>query len=169
MDTPAATPEPAALWRRLAATLYDVFPVVAIWFGIGFVVTGARGFRAVPAYTWWFELLLLAGAFVYLGWSWRRGGQTLGMKAWRIVVVDAGGRSPGWARIALRFAVMMVGLASLPGAAWALQQPMGAPRIAVLGAAGAAVLGVLWVLVDRRGRMVHDLVAGTRVVSLPRR
>jgi uncharacterized RDD family membrane protein YckC len=169
MDTPTASPPPAALWRRLAATLYDVFPVVAIWFGIGFVVTGVRGFRAVPAYSVWFELLLLAGAFVYLGWSWRRGGQTLGMKAWRIAVVDASGRSPGWARIALRFVVMMAGIVSLPGAAWALQAPLTPARAAVLAAAAVTVLGVLWVLVDRRGRMGHDLCAGTRVVRLPGR
>jgi uncharacterized RDD family membrane protein YckC len=169
MDTPNARLEPAAPWRRLAATIYDLFPVVAIWFGIGFVVTGVRGFRAVPAYSVWFELLLLAGAFVYFGWSWRRGGQTLGMKAWRIAVVDAAGRSPGWARIALRFGVMMAGLAALPGVPWALEPPQSALRVAALGAAALAVLGALWALVDRQRRMGHDLVSGTRVVALPAR
>jgi uncharacterized RDD family membrane protein YckC len=94
----------------------------------------------VPPYTWWFELLLAACAFAYFGLSWRRGGQTLGMRAWRIAVVDAHGGAVGWGRWLLRFAVMLVSLA-------------------------AGLLGVLWGFVDPRTRMWHDLATRTRVIE----
>lgn len=138
----SSIPEPApnaALWRRIGAGIYDLFPVLAIWMGIGFLVVGLRGFEAVPPYTWWFEALLLASAFAYIGWSWRHGGQTLGMRAWRIRMVVDGDGVPGWRLIGLRFVVML---------------------LSVL----AALLGVLWALVDPQRRMWHDLAAGTRVV-----
>jgi uncharacterized RDD family membrane protein YckC len=142
MDLPSnAAPPPAAPWRRLAAGVYDFFPLLAIWILLTFGVTAARGMQAVPPYTWWFELLLLGASFFYLGLSWRRGGQTMGMRAWRVAVVGADGRAVGWGRWLLRFAVLLVSLA-------------------------AGLLGVLWAFVDRDRRMWHDLAAGTRVVAV---
>jgi uncharacterized RDD family membrane protein YckC len=141
LDDPAGdAPRPAAAWRRIAAGLYDLFPVLAIWMIVTFAVVGARGMQPVPPYTWWFELLLAACAFAYFGLSWRRGGQTLGMRAWRIAVVDAHGGAVGWGRWLLRFAVMLVSLA-------------------------AGLLGVLWGFVDPRTRMWHDLATRTRVIE----
>ena len=131
---------PAAVWRRIAAGIYDLFPVLAIWMIVSFAVVGARGMQPVPPYTWWFELLLLGCAFGYFGLSWRRGGQTLGMRAWRLVVVGDDDAPVGWWRWLLRFVVMGVSLA-------------------------AGLLGVLWGVVDRRRRMWHDLAARTRVVE----
>jgi uncharacterized RDD family membrane protein YckC len=140
-DDPAGgAPRPAAAWRRIAAGVYDLFPVLAIWMIVTFAVTGVRGMRAVPPYSIWFELLLLACAFAYFGLSWRRGGQTLGMRAWRIAVVDAHGGAVGWGRWLLRFAVMLVSLA-------------------------AGLLGVLWGFFEPKRRMWHDLAARTRVIE----
>ncbi len=96
---------PAPLWRRLAAAVYDLLLLVALWF----VVTGAL----VLLYGWsglpmeevngverppqWFLRnvlfpLLLALTWAFYAWFWLRGGQTLGMRAWRIRVRDALGR-----------------------------------------------------------------------------
>ena len=136
-----AAPPAAAAWRRLAAGVYDFFPVLAIWILVTFGVTAARGMQAVPPYTWWFELILLGAAFAYFGLSWKRGGQTMGMRAWRVAVVGADGRPIGWGRALLRFVVMGLSLA-------------------------AGLLGVLWAFVDRDRRMWHDLAARTRVIAV---
>jgi uncharacterized RDD family membrane protein YckC len=135
-----AEPRPAAAWRRIAAGIYDVFPLLAIWMIVTFAVVGARGMQPVPPYTWWYELLLAACAFAYFGVSWRRGGQTLGMRAWKLAVVGDDGATVGWPRWLLRFAVMGVSLA-------------------------AGLLGVLWGFVDPQRRMWHDLAARTRVID----
>jgi uncharacterized RDD family membrane protein YckC len=143
MSTPLKSdlPPPAAPWRRLAAGVYDAFPLLAIWILVTFGVTAARGMQAVPTATVWFQAILLGAAFFYLGLSWKRGGQTMGMRAWRVALVGADGRPVGWGRLLLRFAVMLLSL-------------------------GAGLLGVLWAFVDRDRRMWHDLAARTRVVAV---
>jgi len=140
VTTPEASPPAASTWRRIAAGIYDVFPVVAIWFAIGFLVVGLRGLRAVPPYSGWFELLLLLGTFLYFALSWRRGGQTLGMRAWRIRLLFDAGTRPGWGLLALRFGMLLLALAP-------------------------ALLGVLWGFVDAKRRMWHDIATSARVVD----
>lgn len=140
MSIPDPSHPAASFWRRIAAGIYDVFPVLAIWFAIGFLVVGLRGFRAVEPYTWWFELLLLLGTFVYFGFSWRRGGQTLGMRAWRIRLQFDAGTRPGWGLLALRFGMLLLALAP-------------------------ALIGVLWALFDPQRRMWHDIATHSRVVD----
>jgi uncharacterized RDD family membrane protein YckC len=85
-------------------------------------------------------LLLVAGA--YFIWFWRRGGQTLAMKTWRLRLVDTRGG--------------------------ALTPRLALARF-VLAALGTLCLGAgfLWALVDRDRQFLHDRLAGTRIVSVP--
>jgi uncharacterized RDD family membrane protein YckC len=105
------------------------------------VVLAARFGRAVPAGSVWFELCLLAIAMIFFCGFWTRGGQTLGMRAWRIrVVTDDGGTLDG-RRAALRFAAGLVAL--LP-----------------------AGLGLWWCLIDTERRGWHDRWTRTRIVRV---
>ena len=165
---PAATPSaPAGLWRRFAANLYDGLLVVAIWMCGGLLVVLLRG-EAVPPLTWWFKIYLLALAFGYFGWSWIRGGQTVGMRAWRIRVQRADGSPLDWGRAAIRFAVGSLVVAALGYGAWAAR---GAGPGVVVGSALLAIgaAAIAWALVDRRRRAWFDLAADTEVVQAPRR
>jgi uncharacterized RDD family membrane protein YckC len=126
---------PAGLARRIAAGVYDLFPVAALWMVAAAIWIAPSGGRAVPPGDPFFRAWLLLVAFAYYAISWR-GGQTIGMRAWKIRVEPA--RVP-WPRLALRFAVAVVGIA----------------------AAGA---GLWWSFFDEEGRCWHDLAAGTRVV-----
>ena len=69
-----------------------------------------------------FSLLLLAVSYAYFAFSWRRGGQTLGMKCWRIRVVDEHAGGPlTWRQTRVRFAVALLSWAPLGlGYWWAL-------------------------------------------------
>lgn len=139
---------PAPLWLRLAAALYDLFPLIALWMlTAGLALLAARGqveaAHAPPAFRIALRLALLAVSAGYFMISWRRGGQTIGMRAWRVRVVAADGQALSWSRALLRFAVALVSLLAL----------------------GA---GFLWCLFDRQRRGWHDLAAGTRVERLPR-
>lgn len=137
------TAEPATLWPRLMAGVYDIFLIGALLFlgtGLAVVVTGGD---AVAAGSWWFRayLLLLAGGFYC--WFWTHGGQTLGMRAWRLMVVDTSGKPIGWSHAALRYVCALLSWLSL--------------------------IGVLWCLVDSERRCLHDLASGTRVGRLPKK
>lgn len=159
MSSPAApgprpADAPAPLWRRLAAIVYDSLPLVALWILAAAVWIAlarwlAPGERAlIESYGRWavghwpFRAWLLVTAFAYFGWSWRHGGQTIGMRAWRIRVVAADGGRPRWPALLLRFVV-------------------------AIGSLAAAGLGYAWALVDRERRTWHDLASRTRTVLLP--
>lgn len=145
METPDRTAaRPAHLGWRLLALVYDVFPVLALWFAASGLMLALRGGRVVdpgsPA-SWLAFGLLWATSGAYALLSWRRGGQTLGMRPWRLKVVAADGGRAGTRALVVRYAVATLSLA-------------------------AAGLGLLWCLVDRERRGWHDLASGTVLVRL---
>ena len=114
-------------------------------FAVAFASTGmfylASG--GVPASGWLRHLLqfyLLVVFAAYFLWCWRRGGQTLAMKAWRIRLVV-----PGRERVPSDKALLRFVLA-------ALLVPTG--------------ISLLWALFDAQGQFLHDRLAGTRLVLI---
>jgi hypothetical protein len=68
---------PVALWRRLAAMLYDTLAVIGICFVVGGIAVGLNHGVAVPANHPGFSALLLLLNYLYFAFCWRRSGQTL--------------------------------------------------------------------------------------------
>jgi uncharacterized RDD family membrane protein YckC len=59
-------------------------------------------------------LLLIATTFIYYGYSLVRMGQTLGMLAWQVKIVDETGQEKiTWSQAAARYGASVVGLANL--------------------------------------------------------
>jgi uncharacterized RDD family membrane protein YckC len=137
----AAAREPASLLRRSLAFIYDTLVLMAVLMSCTMLVVLLRGLRPVEPGTGWFEALLIGVAALFYSWFWTHGGQTVGMRAWRIRVVGHDGGPVGWATALVRFA-----------AAWLSALPLG--------------LGLWWVLVDRERRAWHDRLSGTAVVCV---
>ena len=133
------SPRPCSLPRRAGAMLYDALVLVAIWM-VGTAVVVIFGNRGIESGNPLYQLYLVLLAFVYFHLSWRRIGQTLGMRTWRIRI-DPGDRPLTIARSLLRF---VGGLAS----------------IATLG------LGFAWALLRRDKRAWPDLASGSRLVQI---
>jgi len=108
--------EIAGFSKRLMALIYDALLVVAILLlaavlATTFVANVFPGYQQQhpgdlvkqPLYL----LYLLSWWYGYFAYSWRRGGQTLGMKAWRLKLVN---RLPGtlthWQMLARFFAAL---------------------------------------------------------------
>jgi len=70
------------LLRRIAAFLYDCLLLIALYFVITAAVVPLNDGQAIQH--WSYKLFLILVAFVFFDWFWRHGGQTLGMRAWRI-------------------------------------------------------------------------------------
>ena len=130
----------AGLLPRLGAALYDGLLLIALFFLATAVVDPFMPGDHVPAGAWWFRAYLLLVAFLFYGWFWTHGGQTLGMRAWRLRVLDPAGNPISWLRAALRF--------SMAVPAW------------------LSVVGALWCVKD--GRALQDILSRTRVVRLPK-
>lgn len=142
--SPAPAARPAHLGWRLLALVYDFFPVLALWFATSGLMLLVRGGEAVApgSLAAWAEFALLwavTGGYALL--SWQRGGQTLGMRPWRLKVLAADGRRATRRALALRYAVATLSLA-------------------------AGGLGFLWSLFERERRTWHDLASGTVLVRL---
>lgn len=130
---------PAHLGWRLLSLVYDGLPMIPLLMVVSAVFLALRGGRTVEG-----EPLLAALQFVLFWWiaglyfvaSWRRGGQTMGMRPWRLQVLAADGRLASWRKLWLRYGIATLSLG----------------------------LGLLWCLVDSERRGLHDLASGTVLV-----
>ncbi|HMH30549.1 MAG TPA: RDD family protein [Steroidobacteraceae bacterium] len=136
----------AGFARRLAALVYDSFLLAALLM----VFTGGalfftHGVAVLPAtagnwvYVYRTGLVLVIAGYYAL--NWRRSGQTLGMRAWRLRTVSDSGRTLGWTAVILRLCFGFI--------AWA-----------------PAALGVLWLYLDPEHLALQDRFSRTRVIHL---
>jgi uncharacterized RDD family membrane protein YckC len=104
----------AALWRRLAAMIYDSIIVAAIWMVVGFIVLSAFGIEQAqivqndavvmdPVYRLTLFSSMLLSAYLFFAWFWTHSGQTLGMQAWKIRVQNADGSAISYWQSLQRF------------------------------------------------------------------
>lgn len=138
--------KPPAIWRILAAMLYDALLVLAcimVWGFIAFALN--RGAVIVPGTLMGvvLQLGMLAIWAGFFAFFWSRQSQTLGMRAWRLVVVDATGHSPTFARALLRWLMALVTLL-----------PVG--------------IGLWWRWFDGERRCLYDRLSGTRLYVVTR-
>jgi uncharacterized RDD family membrane protein YckC len=139
------------LWRRLAAMTYDAVlltgilllasAAVTLPIGLGLGREAAEAVFRSPWFRWPFFLYWVAILAGFHLWFWTHGGQTLGMKTWRIRVVRTDGTP-----IALRDAVLRYLAATLS------LLPLG--------------LGFWWTLVDPARLAWHDRLSGTHLVRV---
>ncbi len=150
---PGHAPRTLVPWRLLAL-FYDLWPVVALWMltAVPFVLVdvathgGDTRHNIAPfslmAWLLWLACWLVTGLYATV--SWRRGGQTLGMRPWRLKLHAADGSAPSWRALWLRYAAGTLSLL-------------------------AAGLGFWWAWLDRDRLAWHDRASGTRLVRLPKR
>jgi len=133
---------PCTLPRRLAAIAYDSIVLIGLIFLAALPPTLLHGGGiSEPLPTFLMQLYLLAVAFAFFGGFWTHGGQTIGMRAWRMRVVDAHGNAISWRHALLRF-------------------------LAALLSWGALGMGFLWSLFDPDRLTWHDRLSGTRTVHI---
>jgi uncharacterized RDD family membrane protein YckC len=132
----------AALLRRLAAGAYDALILAGLLMLTSFVLIAARGGAAVPAGNPAYQAFLAAQVAAFFIGFWCRGGQTPGMRTWRLRVEAEAGARLTLRAASLRFAAAVVSIAALG-------------------------LGFWWILVDPQGRAWHDRLSRTRVVPVP--
>jgi uncharacterized RDD family membrane protein YckC len=115
MNKPTPT-QPGAtevgLLRRLGAIVYDALLLCATLFIATALVLPVTGGVAVAGGNPLFSLYLLLICFLFYGWFWTHGGQTLGMRAWKFRVQQHDGRPISWWAAGVRFA--LAGLWFLP-------------------------------------------------------
>lgn len=159
---------PAPLWRRLCAAVYDGL----VFLGLGMAallleMIVRESLLGLPRNTLVLQLCLFLVGLGFFGGFWVHGGQTLGMRSWRLQVRRLDGSALRWPVAAVRYTAML--------ATWAAALTPGLllmPRLAtmpalplVAAACAIAVLGATAILLsDGRRRAPCDWAAGTEVV-----
>lgn len=136
---------PPGLIRRMASILYDSLLLGAVLFLAGLplplIPEAMRG-------SWWMNILtrtyLVSTCLLFFTWFWTHGGQTLGMRAWRLKVVGVDGGPIGWRAAVVRFFGAILSWSALG-------------------------LGYLWILMDREKLAWHDRMSATRLSLIPKR
>jgi len=132
------------LIRRLAAMFYDLWLLFALWLLGSTADTFIRQALYADSNTGnplLLQIYLALVPFVFFAWFWTHGGQTLGMRSWRIKVLDKQGNA-----LTLQLALKRL--------LWACISllPLG--------------MGYVWMLFDRDQLAWHDHLSGTRLVML---
>jgi uncharacterized RDD family membrane protein YckC len=86
---------PAGLFKQLVSMLYDSFLIAALAFIATAILLPFNHGEAIsgPLY----NIYLLSILFIFYSGFWKKAGQTLGMKAWKIRIIDEYGNNPPWA------------------------------------------------------------------------
>ena len=135
---------PANLAWRALALIYDAIACIAIWFvvsGLWLLVMMGNTVAPDSILAWLMFLSLWAGPGLYAVMSWRRGGQTLGMRPWQLKVLQTDGTIASKKALMLRYVV-------------------GTFSLALFG------LGFLWILIDPQQRSWHDIASKTQCYRL---
>jgi len=130
---------PAGLLRRLAVMCYDALLLFGILFAATLVILPLNRGQAIAPYDALYTIYLLIVCFLYFGWFWTHGGQTLGMRAWGVRLLGQSPSGVSWRECLIRFLAALVSFI-----------PFG--------------LGFLWAGIDREKRTWHDHISGTRLV-----
>ena len=134
---------PAGLFYRLVAMFYDallLFSALLIATALALLATKGTLHYHNP----FFRTFLFLICFSFYSWFWLHGGQTLGMRAWRLQLQRLDGGPVSIWQALLRFMVAI-------------------PSLALAG------LGLLWMLVDKDRLAVHDRISESMIVRLPKK
>jgi uncharacterized RDD family membrane protein YckC len=134
------TPKTASFLRRMGAITYDAM----LLFGVLFVaaiplVLIEPDTREIPGVEWLIRAYLLTACFAYFGWCWHHGGQTLGMRAWKVRLMGRDGVTPRKRDLVVRFLAAILSWLLLGG-------------------------GYLWILFNSRREALHDRLSRTIIV-----
>ena len=140
----------ASFWKRLIAWVYDLlggFAVAILAFVVGYVVLfiitmpwveNAQALSEKVSNNPLWAIYLLLCVQYYYAWCWVKGGQTVGMKTWRLKLCKPDGSHLTWKEAYLRSSLSLGGIAQL------------------------------WSLFDKENRGWHDIACDSRVVQLPK-
>ncbi|MDH5369435.1 MAG: RDD family protein [Gammaproteobacteria bacterium] len=164
-----STPLDPSLLKRLLAAFYDGILILAtVFFAIALTLPFTKGEIAADNNIY-MSLYLLVVVYIFYGWFWTHGGQTLGMRVWKQQLVSYDGTPVNWQQTFIRV------LTGLP--AWGLFLIgiilwMVPDKIVLSGWVTSipkwlfALTGFTWVLFDIRSNNWRDKLSGTHIILI---
>lgn len=125
---------PPSIFKRLAVIVYDLLLLIAVFFAATLALLPFQKDNLFEPNSWMFSVYLLLVSFLFYGWFWTRSGQTLGLLAWKLQIVNQDGGRISWKQAFIRFVIAIL--------SW--------------GLCGA---GILWMMFNKERLMWHDIAS----------
>lgn len=132
MQSPSNNYPRATFFRRLAAMIYDILVSVAVGMVAAMVMllvlvilleNGVLDMNGTEHVSDFIQQSVLYKTVIqnwvavwvisFFAWFWKNGGQTIGMRAWRLRLFSTNDKSLGYSRVLLRIFVSFCGLGTL--------------------------------------------------------
>ncbi len=126
-------------FRRLAAIAYDSILLLAVLFAATALILPFNSGEALN--NWqiiFYRFYLLFVSFLFYGWFWTHGGQTLGLRVWKMKVLTLNHQSMTWKQAMIRFCFALL--------SWA-----------------AFGLGFIWIMINKNSLAWHDSLSQSRI------
>ena len=162
----------AGLLRRIAAMAYDGLLLVALLIFATAPVTLFTGGEATRSGNPFVSTWLFMVSFLFFAWFWTHGGQTLGMRAWKIRLQQADGQAVDLWQALLRFmtglpAWVIFGLGGFLCSDFSTEHlPAILRKLENLPCIVLITPGSLWLLVDHWPNSWRDRFTQSQVVDV---
>ena len=100
--------------KRIAASVYDLFLLLGVWFAVGSFVVWING--GIIQTKWVGPLLVILSTWIFYSYFWMNGGKTLGMAVWNFEIYSTDGGEITLKKVSIRFFsnIFTIFLAGLP-------------------------------------------------------
>ncbi len=113
---------PASLLKQFAAMFYDSLLICSVLIFETAILLPFNSGEAITSSI--YKLHLIAIVFIFYSWFWHKTGQTLGMKVWKIRIINEYGQNPSWQISFLRLFFAIISMLCLGvGYFWRLFTP----------------------------------------------
>ncbi len=129
---------------RLMALLYDGILVLGLWFVIAALFNATNNGEHMNTHNPFLPSVMFIALFWFNAHFWRRGGQTLGMRAWGLRLLNDDKGPLTLTQCLVRFFVS-------------------------LGSFLLFGLGYFWIWIDKDGLTWHDRYSNTRIIREPKK
>lgn len=108
MTTPSETYCRPGLFRHLIIIIYDSLLLMSVLLLASMIAVALNGGNAIGQGNPFFLIYLFGVSFIFYGWFWTHGGQTLGMRSWKVRLITSDGTDLTWQRAFIRFAITIL-------------------------------------------------------------
>lgn len=163
-SSPVATP---TLKRRLICLVYEAFLVTAVVMLALFVFLFAVQKLDARVAHYGRQIVLVVASGAYFIYCWTGSGHTLAMKTWRIKLVMLGHAQVPFKAALVRYVFGWGWVLPALAVCWAFHLT-GKAQVAIAVGVNIIAWG-LTAFLDKDRQFLHDRLAGTRLISLPKK
>ena len=128
-----------SLLRRFSAMFYDSILLCSVFFLTTFILVVFRDAGEIESGNIIYNSFLILLAYLYFCWHWTKGRQTLGMRSWKIDIIDETNSTLNWKQASSRYFAALLSLL-------------------LLG------LGFIWAIFDKDKLALHDRLSKTKLI-----